>query len=99
VSAARTRASFDALLDEIAERVAYRLEQTSTPAMPETEAWRLLTLVEVSERLGRSERWVRDRVKAGDLARVRLDEGAFAFLLEDVIAFAECRRIGAMELV
>ena len=39
------------------------------------------------------------RHKAGDLPRVRLDGRGWAFLLEDVIAFAEARRVGAAELV
>src|SRR5262245_6578210 len=91
----------DAVLDlaaeALADRVAARLG--THQAEPAPEPWRLLALPEVAERLGRSERWVRDRVRVGDLARVRLDDGAFAFLLDDVIAFAEARRVGARGLV
>ena len=90
--------TLDLLLDELADRIAARI---GTQPAPETvaEPWRLIALSEVAERLGRSERWVRERVRAGDLARVRLDGGAFAFELGDVIAFAEARRVGARELV
>jgi hypothetical protein len=64
----------DALLDVLADRLAERLAATAVPAEP--EPWRLLTVREAAARLGRSERWVRERVKAGDLATVRLDGGA-----------------------
>jgi hypothetical protein len=44
-------------------------------------------------RLGRSTRWVRERVKAGELDWVRLDGGGFAFKLEQLQAFADARQI------
>jgi hypothetical protein len=79
------------LVDEIAAAVVERLgvggEQTAAPE------WRLLTVRDVADRLGRSTRWVRERVKRGELVRVRLDGGALAFLLEDVEAFARARRV------
>jgi len=37
---------------------------------------------------------VRERVKRGDLADVRLDGGALAFDVEDLRAFAAERRVG-----
>jgi predicted DNA-binding transcriptional regulator AlpA len=84
------------LVETIAERVAVRvLEGEQAEA---SKPWRLLTLEEVAARLGRSTRWVRERVKRGDLPRVRLDEGAFAFELEDVRAFARERRIACTPL-
>ncbi len=79
------------LLDELAERVASRIGPAAPVAAPE---WRLLSLDEAAARLGRSSRWVRDRVKAGKLATVRLDGGALAFRLEDLQTFADARRIG-----
>lgn len=89
----------DSFADELAERIAAKLEpRTEAAAGNGAGEWQLLTLPDVAGRLGRSERWVRDRVKSGDLARVRLDAGPFAFLLEDVIAFAEARRVGGQEL-
>ena len=49
---------------------------------------------EAADRLGCSTRWVRERVKRGDLADVRLDGGALAFDVEDLRAFAAERRVG-----
>lgn len=71
------------------------LDGLREPTMVEPPSWRLLTLAEAAERLGRSERWVRDRIKAGELPYVRLDGGAFAFELDDLQTFARVRRIGA----
>jgi hypothetical protein len=87
-----------ALLDELAETIAQRaaaivLEGGASDGNVARESWRLLTLEEAAARLGRSPRWVRDRVKAGELVRVRLDAGAFAFELEDVQEFARARRL------
>jgi predicted DNA-binding transcriptional regulator AlpA len=83
----------EVLLDELADRIVARLEAREAE-LPAGEAWRLLPLTEVAQRLGRSERWVRERVKVGELPRVRLDAGALAFLTADVVAFAEARRVG-----
>jgi hypothetical protein len=44
--------------------------------------------------VGWSERWVRERVRKGKLMVVRLDGGALAFELEDLLALADTRRIG-----
>ena len=41
-------------------------------------AWRLLTLQEAAERLGRSERWLRERVRRREIAVHRIDGGALA---------------------
>lgn len=71
------------------------LDGLRAPVLVEPPAWRLLTLAEAASRLGRSERWVRDRIKAGELPYVRLDGGAFAFELDDLQTFARVRRIGA----
>lgn len=62
------------------------------------EVWRLLSLDDVCERLGRSERQVREWVKTGELACIRLDAGALRFDIDDVQAFARGRRIGGPEL-
>lgn len=86
------------LLDELVERLAARLEAALSPDPAEhggAEAWRLLKLDEAAAILGRSERWVRERVKGGELPHVRLDGGALAFQLEDLQAFAAARRVEA----
>lgn len=57
------------------------------------ETWRLLSVAEAAERLGRSQRWVRERARDGSLPHVRLDGGALAFELADVRAFAGACRI------
>ena len=83
-----------ALASELAQLVAAELR----PATPtEGEPWHLLDLDEAAARLGRSTRWVRDRVKTGDLPHVRLDVGAFAFELADLQAFAQARRVALEE--
>jgi len=88
----------DAVLDELAARVAARLaESNGGPAQAEPEPWHLLDVEEVAARLGRSTRWVRERARRGELARVRLDGGPLAFLPDDVVAFAEARRVGGEE--
>lgn len=86
------RLDLDAVLDELASRVAERLH--SEPVPPAVEAWRLLDVQEAAARLGRSTRWVRERVRRGELARVRLDGGALAFDPDDLREFARERRIG-----
>jgi hypothetical protein len=92
----RLSALLDELADELAERVCVRLAG-QLPAAAAGEPWRLLTLAEAAGRLGRSTRWVRERVKTGELASVRLDGGAFAFLPDDLEAFAGSRRVAAGE--
>jgi hypothetical protein len=64
------------------------------PAGPGDEPWRLLSLPEAAGRLGRSERWLRERVRRGDIAVVRLD-GKLAFELADLTAFANAHRLEA----
>jgi len=87
----------DAVLEAFADRVAAKLgDKAPTPVVP--ESWRLLTLREAAKRLGRSERWVRERVKSGDLATIRLDRGALAFDPDDLRAFAVERRVGGRAL-
>jgi hypothetical protein len=55
------------------------------------ESWRLLSLAEAAERLGRSERWIRERVRRGELAVIRLD-AKLAFKVDDLITFANDHR-------
>src|SRR5438128_32884 len=83
-----------AIADEVAARLDRVLDASSTG--PDVERWRLLTVDEVAVRLGRSERWVRERAKRGELPFVRLDGGALAFDLEDVRAFVLARRVPAV---
>lgn len=62
------------------------------------EPWRLLDVEQAAARFGRSTRWVRNRVKAGELPSVRLDGGALAFeLADDLQAFARARRVALEE--
>jgi hypothetical protein len=61
------------------------------------EPWRLLPLAEAADRLGRSERWLRERVRRHEIAVVRLDGGALGFYLDDLIAFANERRAEARQ--
>jgi hypothetical protein len=86
-----------ALADEVAERLgpelAASLAGMTTAAA--AERWRLWPVDEVASRLGRSTRWVRERVRRGDLPHVRLDGGALAFDPDDVRAFAGGRRLPA----
>lgn len=85
----------DLLVAELASRLAPAIaaEFDGGASAAPAEGWRLLTLEDVCGRLGRSDRWVRERVKRGDLPHVRLDGGALAFDLEDVKAFAAARRV------
>lgn len=90
----------DAMLELVADQVATRVLAELEDRSPATadEPWRLLTLEDAAARLGRSTRWLRDRVKRGDLPYVRLDGGAFAFELDDLRAFALERRIACTPL-
>lgn len=85
-------ALLELVADLVAARVADRLRPESQNATP-IEDWRLLSIAEAAERMGRSTRWVRDRAKRGDLPYVRLDGGALAFDVDDLRAFALARRI------
>jgi len=88
----------EALTREIAEQVVDllrpELEQLRASS-PVDEPWRLLNLEDAAARIGRSTRWIRERVKAGELPHVRLDGGALAFEVFDLQAFAADRRIDA----
>jgi hypothetical protein len=92
--------SFDTAYDELVERISDRVVEklASIPQPDDAEPWKLLNLEEAAARLGRSERWIRERVKRGDLVSVRLDGGALSFELEDLRAFAQARRVGEPEL-
>jgi hypothetical protein len=81
------------VLAELVERVASRVVELQ-PGRVESEPWRLLTSAEAAACFGRSERWLRDRVRKGEIAVVRLDAGRPMFALEDLRAFAAAHRIG-----
>jgi excisionase family DNA binding protein len=85
------------LVQLLAAELAPLVADLRPAASPEPDPWRLLDVDEAAARLGRSTRWVRDRVKAGELPYVRLDGGAFAFELEDLRAFAKARRVALEE--
>jgi excisionase family DNA binding protein len=88
------RVSFpDEVINAIADAVAVRL-QLNAPA-ESNGGFRVLTLAEVSEALGRSERTVRKWIATGELPRVQLGAGGFRFLEVDVRAFCERRRVAA----
>lgn len=78
------------LVAAIADAVAERVGAAPLPGEP----WRLLDVQETAAVLGRSTRWVRERVRRGDLVHVRLDGGALAFDPDDVREFARARRVG-----
>jgi excisionase family DNA binding protein len=82
----------DELVDAIAEAVAAKFAG-QLPAPGATDGWRLWNLEETAERLGRSERTVREWAKDGRLPHVLLDGGRLAFNPEDVKAFARARRV------
>jgi excisionase family DNA binding protein len=79
-------------VDAIAEAVAAKLN-AATPQREEGEPWALCNVDEACRRLGRSKRWVGEKTRSGELPHVRLDGGAKAYLLRDLIAFAETRRV------
>ena len=80
----------DVLAEEIAPRVAELVAEQVTPTSA-AEPWRLLSVEEAAQRLGRSTRWVRDHKDA--IGWVKLDGGAFAFDVEDLRQFARDRRV------
>jgi excisionase family DNA binding protein len=95
-TATRTRVRedlFGAIISLIADEVAARLSPALAPSTALVEDWRLLNVDEAAERLGRSTRWVRERVKRGELDYVKLDGGALAFELDDLREFADRRRV------
>lgn len=83
------------LREELASIVRAELDAAGVSGGSPAEPWRLLTLEDACERLSRSGRWVRERVKSGELPVVRLDGGALAFEIEDLQAFAAARRVDA----
>ena len=83
------------LVEAVAERVA-ELVVEKMPAPAAEEPWRVYTVDQVAAKLGRSTRWVRDRKDL--IGWVKLDDGAFAFELEDVRRFARERRIACAPL-
>jgi excisionase family DNA binding protein len=87
--------------EELVEQVAVRVAELvleRLPAQATEEPWHLLGVEEAARRLGRSTRWVRERVKHGELTHVRLDGGGLAFELDDLRAFARERRIACTPL-
>lgn len=80
----------DVLAEEIAPRVAELVAERVTAA-PAAEPWRLLSVEEAAQRLGRSTRWVRNHKDA--IGWVKLDGGAFAFDVDDLRRFARERRV------
>jgi len=89
----------DAILDDLAARLAARLEQLPDDAHTSSasEPWRLLNVEEVATMLGRSRRWVHGAVKERGLPYCRLDGGALAFDPADVRAWARERRVPAVD--
>lgn len=86
-----------AVADAVAERVIAALDVRATTAA-EGELWHLLTTEELATRLGRSQRWIREKAKSGELPWIRLDGGALAFDLADVQEFARARRVPELAL-
>ncbi len=84
--------------DLVAERLAARLADGPPAHTREAAAngWRLLSVEEVAEVLGRSPRWVHDAVATRGLPTVHLDaRGGRMFELEAVQAWARRRRVPA----
>lgn len=87
------------LLDQLVEEIASRVAELVAGQfeLPEVaEPWRLLTVEEAAERLGRSVRTVSKWMKSGSLPHVRLDSRPM-FDLDDLRAFAAARRVSAAE--
>lgn len=63
------------------------------------ETWRTIGLDELSQRLGRSERWCRERTKDGSdpLPFIKLGDGSLRFDVDDVRAWARRRRVPAVD--
>jgi len=102
-SASERFAALPVLVDELVGALAAAVAASLGGSQAATvDAWRLLNVEEAAERLGRSTRWVRERVKRGDLPYVKLDGGALAFEVDDLRAFAQARRVplaGRLHLV
>jgi len=79
------------LVKAIAEQVVAGLADWMPRAEGAGEEWRLWNLQETARRLGRCERWVRQR--KAEIGYVKLDDGALAFDPDDVKAFTRARRV------
>lgn len=89
----------EGFVDQVAQAVAERVRAELEAADPvvEREPWRLLSVDEVAERLGRSRRWVHQAVKERGLPFVRLDGGSLGFELEQVQAWVRARQVPAVD--
>lgn len=87
------------VLEEVASLVAGRVLDELGQRQEAGEPWRLLDVEEIAGRLGRSPRWVKERVKTAGLPVVRLDGGALAFDLEAVREWALSRQVPPPELL
>lgn len=90
-SPAELRDAVEKALRSLVDLVVAEARETSQP--PVDEPWRLLTLGEAADRLGRSERWVRERVRRRELPVVRVD-AKLGFVLDDLVAFVAAHRVG-----
>ena len=90
---------FDELVEGLADAIVERLscsDGSRHGAMAENDqpgSWRLLDTAQAAALLTRSERWLRERAKRGDLPYVKLDGGPFAFDIDDLRAFVKARRV------
>lgn len=92
MSAALTLTIPDEELERLAVRVAELVTDRLAAPGPERPP-ALFSTEQAATWFGRSTRWVRERMKAGELAYVRLDGGPPRFQLEDLRRFADERRI------
>ena len=84
---------FSALADLVAERVVAKLEPVLEELRaPAAEPWRLWSVADVSERLGRHRSSVFRLVREG-LPHIRLDDGSLRFDPDDVREWCQQRRI------
>jgi predicted DNA-binding transcriptional regulator AlpA len=87
----------DEMVEELVERVASVTSEKVVAALSEieqrAEPWRLLSLDDVCERLGRSRRTVFGYVKYKGLPTIRLDDGALRFDPDDLREWCRGRRI------
>jgi hypothetical protein len=89
---------FDALAEGLASRVAEKVLSGIAEAVPAAaETWRLLTVDEVADVLGRSRRSVFSYIKARGLPVIHLDNGSVRVDPDDLRAWCRGRRIPAVE--
>ena len=81
-------------VEQVARRAADLVLEQLASSEPADDGLRLLSAGEVGALMGRSERWVRERKRRGDLPHVRLDGGAPMYRRCDIEAFIQARRIG-----